>query len=227
MLLFFNRNRCASIYLQLSRLQQREICLATMLMIVVLVFFACNVLALVINVMEVRTKQQFFKSAVFVGNLEKSPLFYLICHALVGNHSLCTLLVGLAVIAQSGIDCQRTSLRNTDGPFLADLVLKSKKHLFSSSLPPPFHTSALDSFPNLPFLYISRREKRPSFLFRLSFLGWKGKGVILHSFRCTYSLGLPIKLRHSAALRKSRISAGLFWRAGREGEFPKRTYLKF
>ncbi len=132
-----------------------------------------------------------------------------------GNHPLCTLLVGLAVIAQSGIDCQLTSLRNTDGPFLADLVLKSKKHLFSSSLPPPpFHTSALDSFPNLPFLYISRRERRPSFLFRLSFLGWKGKGVILHSFRCTYSLGYLMKLRHSAALRKSRISGALFWREG-------------
>ena len=111
--------------------------------------------------------------------------------------------------------------------FLADLVLKSKKHLFSSSLPPPFHTSALDSFPNLPFLYISRREKRPSFLFRLSFLGWKGKGVILHSFRCTYSLGLPIKLRHSAALRKSRISAGHFWREGAGKESFVTDLLKF
>ena len=38
---------------QLSRLQQREIRLATMLMIVVIVFFICNVLALVINVLEV------------------------------------------------------------------------------------------------------------------------------------------------------------------------------
>ena len=39
---------------QLSRMQQREIRMATMLMIVVLVFFMCNVLALVINLLEVR-----------------------------------------------------------------------------------------------------------------------------------------------------------------------------
>ena len=39
---------------QLSRVQQREIRMATMLMIVVLVFFMCNVLALVINLLEVR-----------------------------------------------------------------------------------------------------------------------------------------------------------------------------
>lgn len=39
---------------QLSRLQQREIRMATMLMIVVIVFFMCNVLALVINLLEVR-----------------------------------------------------------------------------------------------------------------------------------------------------------------------------
>ena len=38
---------------QLSRVQQREIRMATMLMIVVLVFFMCNVLALVINLLEV------------------------------------------------------------------------------------------------------------------------------------------------------------------------------
>ena len=38
---------------QLSRLQQREIRMATMLMIVVLAFFVCNALALVINVLEV------------------------------------------------------------------------------------------------------------------------------------------------------------------------------
>eukprot|EP00095_Tigriopus_kingsejongensis_P005525 maker-scaffold282_size228295-snap-gene-1.19 protein:Tk05525 transcript:maker-scaffold282_size228295-snap-gene-1.19-mRNA-1 annotation:"fmrfamide receptor" len=37
---------------QLSRVQQREIRLATMLMIVVLVFFVCNVLALIINILE-------------------------------------------------------------------------------------------------------------------------------------------------------------------------------
>ena len=39
---------------QLSRLQQREIRMATMLMIVVMVFFVCNVLALTINILEVR-----------------------------------------------------------------------------------------------------------------------------------------------------------------------------
>ena len=38
---------------QLSRLQQREIRMATMLMIVVMVFFVCNVLALTINILEV------------------------------------------------------------------------------------------------------------------------------------------------------------------------------
>ena len=39
---------------KLSRLQQREIGLATMLMCVVIVFFACNILAVVNNVLEVR-----------------------------------------------------------------------------------------------------------------------------------------------------------------------------
>ena len=38
---------------KLSRLQQREIGLATMLMCVVIVFFACNILAVVNNVLEV------------------------------------------------------------------------------------------------------------------------------------------------------------------------------
>lgn len=38
---------------KLSRLQQREIGMATMLICVVMVFFACNVLALVVNVLEV------------------------------------------------------------------------------------------------------------------------------------------------------------------------------
>ena len=38
---------------QLSRLQQREIRMATMLMIVVMVFFVCNVLALTINILDV------------------------------------------------------------------------------------------------------------------------------------------------------------------------------
>ena len=43
---------------QLSRVQQREIRMATMLMIVVLVFFMCNVLALVINLLEVRSRER-------------------------------------------------------------------------------------------------------------------------------------------------------------------------
>ena len=38
---------------KLSRLQQREIGLATMLICVVIVFFACNILAVVNNVLEV------------------------------------------------------------------------------------------------------------------------------------------------------------------------------
>lgn len=38
---------------KLSRLQQREIGMATMLLCVVIVFFVCNVLALVVNVLEV------------------------------------------------------------------------------------------------------------------------------------------------------------------------------
>jgi len=50
---------------KLSRLQQREIGMATMLICVVMVFFACNVLALVVNVLEVSKKwllsfQQYF-----------------------------------------------------------------------------------------------------------------------------------------------------------------------
>ena len=39
---------------KLSRLQQREIGMATMLLCVVIVFFVCNILALVVNVLEVR-----------------------------------------------------------------------------------------------------------------------------------------------------------------------------
>ena len=35
------------------RLQQKEVGLATMLMVVVLVFFICNILALVVNILEV------------------------------------------------------------------------------------------------------------------------------------------------------------------------------
>merc|ERR1719270_3165614 len=38
---------------QLTRLQQKEVGLATMLMVVVLVFFICNILALVVNILEV------------------------------------------------------------------------------------------------------------------------------------------------------------------------------
>ena len=38
---------------KLSRLQQKEIGLATMLLCVVIVFFACNILAVVNNVLEV------------------------------------------------------------------------------------------------------------------------------------------------------------------------------
>ena len=53
---------------QLSRVQQREIRMATMLMIVVLVFFMCNVLALVINLLEVSPSSQlsaFIAAALF------------------------------------------------------------------------------------------------------------------------------------------------------------------
>lgn len=42
---------------RLTRLQQKEIGLATMLMVVVFVFFVCNVLALVVNILEVRRQQ--------------------------------------------------------------------------------------------------------------------------------------------------------------------------
>ena len=38
---------------RLTRLQKKEIGLATMLMVVVFVFFVCNVLALVVNILEV------------------------------------------------------------------------------------------------------------------------------------------------------------------------------
>ena len=37
----------------LTRLQKKEIGLATMLMVVVVVFFLCNILALVVNILEV------------------------------------------------------------------------------------------------------------------------------------------------------------------------------
>ncbi len=39
---------------KLTRLQQREIGMATMLICVVIVFFVCNILALVVNILEVR-----------------------------------------------------------------------------------------------------------------------------------------------------------------------------
>ena len=38
---------------RLTRLQKKEIGLATMLMVVVFVFFVCNLLALVVNILEV------------------------------------------------------------------------------------------------------------------------------------------------------------------------------
>ena len=47
---------------KLSRLQKREIGMATMLICVVIVFFACNVLALVANVLEVIKVMDFRKS---------------------------------------------------------------------------------------------------------------------------------------------------------------------
>ena len=49
---------------RLTRLQQKEIGLATMLMVVVLVFFLCNFLALVINVLEVYKKNFFWLNNV-------------------------------------------------------------------------------------------------------------------------------------------------------------------
>ena len=53
-LLIYNQVRRAnSERAQLTRLQQKEIGLATMLMVVVVVFFVCNVLALVVNILEV------------------------------------------------------------------------------------------------------------------------------------------------------------------------------
>ena len=45
--------RANSIRANLTRLQQKEIGLATMLMVVVIVFFVCNILALVVNILEV------------------------------------------------------------------------------------------------------------------------------------------------------------------------------
>jgi hypothetical protein len=45
--------RANSERVRLTRLQQKEISLATMLMVVVFVFFVCNVLALVVNILEV------------------------------------------------------------------------------------------------------------------------------------------------------------------------------
>ena len=54
MLIYLQIRKANAERAQLSRLQQREIRMATMLMIVVLAFFVCNALALIINVLEVR-----------------------------------------------------------------------------------------------------------------------------------------------------------------------------
>jgi hypothetical protein len=51
--LFIQVRRANAERAKLSRLQQREIGMATMLLCVVIVFFVCNVLALVVNVLEV------------------------------------------------------------------------------------------------------------------------------------------------------------------------------
>ena len=61
---------------KLSSHQQREIGMATMLICVVIVFFACNVLALVVNVLEVSSN---IGSTVFqlsIGTEGSSPLLY-------------------------------------------------------------------------------------------------------------------------------------------------------
>ena len=53
LLIYFEVRRANSERARLTRLQQKEIGLATMLMVVVFVFFVCNVLALVVNILEV------------------------------------------------------------------------------------------------------------------------------------------------------------------------------
>ena len=50
---FLKVRRANSERARLTRLQKKEIGLATMLMVVVFVFFVCNVLALVVNILEV------------------------------------------------------------------------------------------------------------------------------------------------------------------------------
>ena len=47
---------------KLTRHQQREIGMATMLLGVVVVFFICNILALVVNILEVKAAKEFVDS---------------------------------------------------------------------------------------------------------------------------------------------------------------------
>lgn len=58
---------------KLTRQEQREIGMATMLICVVIVFFVCNVLALVVNLLEVRHSSHFSNCsiAIFLADVDR------------------------------------------------------------------------------------------------------------------------------------------------------------